>query len=291
MRHIRGALTDHAEPVPDQMLVSVMLLALYETVTPPHDIYLNAWNRHVDGAVALIQLRGAAPAQKPDCRITNVNHITNKPVWYLINCLQRRARASPSLVSMMIEARQYETAQEEPTSKLADVLVTACDVLASVSEEVTNEKLPDLITKLLSVDNDLVHWSEKLPLEYAYQTVRVASPSAPEGPGNPNIISTCPYRRRHVNYPTVDVAHTWNLMRCEAGAYTHAYLVTSAAKNSFAVLAHDVDKPTVIIIHRFALEHDGTFHPPPGQVLLCTVTTLTPSSLAIILFSSIHAYT
>jgi hypothetical protein len=74
LRNIRTALADPAEAASDQMLVAVMLLALYEvslltqkpefdnnfsqTVICNSDSNMSSWNRHVDGALALMYLRG-----------------------------------------------------------------------------------------------------------------------------------------------------------------------------------------------------------------------------------------
>lgn len=63
-------------------------------------------------------------------------------------------------------------------------------------------KLPQLISKLLSVDNDFVCWSESLPSEYGYETV-----TSPDD-------SIVAYLGRYDMYPSADIAHTWNLLRC-----------------------------------------------------------------------------
>jgi hypothetical protein len=77
LRGICAALLEPSEASSDQMLVAVMLLALYEvshlshagqlddsinlkqTATFNPSANLSSWSRHVDGALALIQLRGA----------------------------------------------------------------------------------------------------------------------------------------------------------------------------------------------------------------------------------------
>lgn len=77
LRGICAALLDPSEASSDQMLVAVMLLALYEVSRLPlpgqldnsinlkqtasfnSPANLSSWSRHVEGALALIQLRGA----------------------------------------------------------------------------------------------------------------------------------------------------------------------------------------------------------------------------------------
>lgn len=74
LRHMHVALADPAEAISDQILVAVMLLALYEvsvfstmgqtdnhihqTVNCDPDDSLSAWDRHVAGALAIVELRG-----------------------------------------------------------------------------------------------------------------------------------------------------------------------------------------------------------------------------------------
>lgn len=103
----------------------------------------------------------------------------------------------------MTEARHYDTAQEAPSSRLANIIVQACHVLALVKEDMMNQaKLAEPISELLSVDDDLVSWSESLPAEYGYETV--------ESPDH----SILAYLGRYDIYPCADIAHTWNLQRC-----------------------------------------------------------------------------
>ncbi|GKZ28070.1 hypothetical protein AbraCBS73388_010211, partial [Aspergillus brasiliensis] len=62
-----------------------------------------------------------------------------------------------------MEARDLETAQEAPSSSLADIIVEACAVLASITDDTINKESPSRhISRLLSVDEDLKRWSQKI---------------------------------------------------------------------------------------------------------------------------------
>ncbi|KAJ5333362.1 uncharacterized protein N7506_007145 [Penicillium brevicompactum] len=199
IRDIRVALADHAEAASDQMLVAVMLLALYETVTLNFDNDLNSWDRHVNGALALVQLRGVSQLRNRIGRSIFLNLRTE----ILINSLQHRVQVPLRLVHWMVEARHYETAQEPPAARLAIIIVQACRVLALVKEDMMNQaKLPQLISNLLSVDDDFVGWSESLPAEYGCETV-----TSPDH-------SILAYLGRYDIYSSADIAHSWNLQRC-----------------------------------------------------------------------------
>ncbi|RDW63049.1 uncharacterized protein DSM5745_10160 [Aspergillus mulundensis] len=182
-----------------------------QTVTLNFDNDLHSWDRHVDGALALIQLRGVSQLRNRVGRCI-FSEIVNDPNAYapsvsnhqqLINCLQRRVRVPLRLVNWTIETRNHETAQDAPAAQLAGIIVNACSVLALVKEEMTDDaKHPHLISNLLSVDNDLVSWSNSIPSEYGLEAV-----TTPDS-------SILTYLGRYDIYPSVAIAHTWNLLRC-----------------------------------------------------------------------------
>ncbi|GKZ29522.1 hypothetical protein AbraIFM66950_005223 [Aspergillus brasiliensis] len=89
----------------------------------------------------------------------------------LVNCLHRRVRVPTTMVNCMMEARDLETAQEAPSSSLADIIVEACAVLASITEDTINMESPSRhISRLLSVDEDLKRWSQKISTAHGYTT-------------------------------------------------------------------------------------------------------------------------
>ncbi|CAI7677291.1 unnamed protein product [Penicillium pancosmium] len=119
LRGIRVALADPLEAASDQMLVAVMLLALYE----------------------------------------------------LINCLQRELRVPIPLINWMADARAYETVQEVPAARLADIIVKLCAIIASAKAGIVDKQdLSRHISTLLSIDTDFECWTKTIPVEYGYRT-------------------------------------------------------------------------------------------------------------------------
>ncbi|OGM47712.1 hypothetical protein ABOM_004321 [Aspergillus bombycis] len=199
LHDVCAALADPAEAASDQMLVAVMLLVLYETVTANSSNDLSPWDRHVDGALALVQLRGVGQLRNRIGR----NIFLNLRTEILINCLQRRVRVPITLMNWMSEARHFETAQEAPAGSLADLIVSTCAVLTSVKEEVLDEvDLSRYISTLLSIDQDLKCWAESLPTDYLYKTLTITKSSREL------------YLGRYDTYSGVEIVHIWNLQRC-----------------------------------------------------------------------------
>ncbi|PYI23948.1 hypothetical protein BO99DRAFT_439324 [Aspergillus violaceofuscus CBS 115571] len=202
LRDMRAALADPSSAASDQMLVAVMLLALFETVTPDGDGNVGSWDRHVNGAVALIHLRGVGQLRNRIGRGIFLHARTE----ILINCLQRGLRVPAMLLKMMQEARHYATEHEAPASQLAELVADACAVLASCKEGSMDAlNLFRCVSAILAVDTDLERWPETLPAEYEYTTCTRQSDVQDAG--------VCRLGRYDA-YTSVDVAHTWNLQRC-----------------------------------------------------------------------------
>jgi uncharacterized protein (UPF0147 family) len=105
----------------------------------------------------------------------------------------------------MAEARNNETAQEAPASRLADIIINACAVICLAREDVTDEtNLSFYVSRLLSIDTDLKCWTQTLPSEYEYKTQ-----TSPQGLREAEV-----YMGRCDIYSSAEVANTWNLYRC-----------------------------------------------------------------------------
>ncbi|KAL4875465.1 hypothetical protein BJY04DRAFT_224025 [Aspergillus karnatakaensis] len=199
LRHIRVALADPVEAASDQLLVAVMLLVLYETVICNPDKNLSPWDSHVDGALALVELRGISQFR---------NRIGRSIFLYLrtevlVDCLQRGRRVPVPLTEWMSEFQAFESAQDAPTGRLAGILVSACAVLASVKKKASDQSdISGFIPALLFIDEALDRWAGNLPVEYRYKALATRDK-------DPDIMSE-PYDL----YPSLEMAHTWNLQRC-----------------------------------------------------------------------------
>ncbi|KAH7199493.1 hypothetical protein DER44DRAFT_787767 [Fusarium oxysporum] len=198
---ICAALVDPSEASSDQTLVAVMLLALYETVTFNSNEDLSSWSRHVHGALALIQLRGAGQLRNRIGRSIFLHLRTE----ILIDCLQRGQRVPYILINLMAEARGNETAQEAPAARLADIIVNVCAVVALAKEGITDEmNLSSYVSALLSIDTDFKDWAQNLPVEYEYKT-RIHTSAREE---------VEVFMGQYHIYSSVEIANTWNLQRC-----------------------------------------------------------------------------
>lgn len=181
------------------------------------DNNLSSWDRHVDGALALVELRGISQLRNRIGRSIFLNLRTEVvsrtysvqmlfhflTCQQLLSCLQRRLDVPVTLTNWMNEARIFESSKEAPAGRLAGIIVSACALLASVKERVVDKSnIPGCISALLSIDEALERWVESLTAEYGYKTSTV--------PGNYADV----FLERHYSYSGIEIAHTWNLQRC-----------------------------------------------------------------------------
>lgn len=121
----------------------------------------------------------------------------------LVNCLDRWLRVPAALTNWMNEAHIFEHPQEAPAARLADIVVNACTILASLKERVTEKSnVSAYICEILSVDKALESWANSLPDDYKYSRSPPLKVSAPTLFGESD------------SYPGIDIVHTWNLHRC-----------------------------------------------------------------------------
>ncbi|GAB1201688.1 hypothetical protein APSETT445_000271 [Aspergillus pseudonomiae] len=117
----------------------------------------------------------------------------------------RAALADPAEASsdQMLVAVMLLVLYEAPAGNLADLIVNACAVLASVKEEATDKAdLSRHMSTLLSIDQDFKCWTENLPTDYQYNTLTIPNDSGEM------------YLGRYDTYSGVEMVHIWNLQRC-----------------------------------------------------------------------------
>ncbi|PWY72183.1 hypothetical protein BO94DRAFT_252030 [Aspergillus sclerotioniger CBS 115572] len=177
LRGIRLALTEPNHTVSEQLLVTVMLLNLFEIVTCD-GINLSSWNQHERGELALCYLWNLNQLQSP----TGRNIFIHLRTEVLINCLQQRKPIPSMMLKWIAEARRFEDVQETPAGQLADIIVRICAFISFVKNPSSTDALSRYISEVLSIDKELEAWSAKYQNE---------SMTADDLSHNLSMINTC----------------------------------------------------------------------------------------------------
>ncbi|KAJ5131358.1 uncharacterized protein N7515_007397 [Penicillium bovifimosum] len=180
LRLLNTALADIDQAKSNQTLGTVVLLAIYEVVTSraPEDI--DSWTNHINGATALLDLRGVEQL-KSDAGLRLFLHLRYQIVsavgsylgskltpCQIISCLQRDARVPQSLLDCTQFAMFLRPA-EAHGSRLVMIIGKLSNLRADIRTNVFNNER-EIISAASAIEADLIAWLASLPPEFNYET-------------------------------------------------------------------------------------------------------------------------
>jgi hypothetical protein len=143
LRMTNKSLRSFDGPVKHTALLASLVLDLFEKITDSEP-RSKAWTSHIDGALALIRLKGLDRFQDPSERHIMLRAISH----YIVNCV-----ANGSLVpAELIANRQYVRKHfcvESPTWRLSDYMIEYANIRSEIRKDVwSNDKSIDSIKEL-----------------------------------------------------------------------------------------------------------------------------------------------
>ncbi|KAF1987553.1 hypothetical protein K402DRAFT_420352 [Aulographum hederae CBS 113979] len=182
----------------DQTVVTVILLALYETVSCDRPQSMRAWVKHIEGATALVVARGKQQLQSELGRWI-VSYVTLQAI---IDSLQRRKLVPPCLLELGdIPDR---TSIQEAQGRLFAILVK----LAALRElEDQSDNICAIFLQAQAIEAELVQWPTNLPAEYLYTAVMV-------DPADLESKRTQTFSGHYHVYSSFWISSIWNTYRC-----------------------------------------------------------------------------
>lgn len=174
LRRVNGALRSPTDAVKDSTLLSIMVLAVFETVTCTNRFSLKAWTEHINGASALIQLRG--PSQfKTRVGVGLFMQIT---AHLLISALQREIPMPQEI--MALRAAVYNQLDlRDPAFRMLAIL----DKFTYFRSDLRTGKLGDseqVIAAALALDEELQQTFANVPPGWEVETVQAGENEAPD---------------------------------------------------------------------------------------------------------------
>ena len=171
LREVGNAIKDPILARSDELLMSILLFSLYETITATNESGA-AWTHHISGAVSLVKLRGKDQLKNPQSL-----H------------LFRAVRAS-MLTSNIIQGKTIEdfpapggwSCDDNGDLNAANRLTLIClklpNIKAYAQDLLVRPKTPTVVNEIMSliktakeIDSQLEHWALTVPEEWAYTTV------------------------------------------------------------------------------------------------------------------------
>jgi len=171
LQSTNAALRDPVSVKKDSTLLSIMILGIFETVTGCCQRSLKDWSEHINGAAAVIKLRGPDQIKSRVGRRQLV-HVTASLV---IACLNRGV-ALPSHIIEYMSAAIEMLGTPDPSFVVQDTMMH----YSSLHAEVVQRKLTDpetIISRALELDAKLLEIATTKPPGWEYVTVLTKEPS------------------------------------------------------------------------------------------------------------------
>ncbi|KAJ5551847.1 hypothetical protein N7535_000207 [Penicillium sp. DV-2018c] len=204
LRLLNFALADIDEAKSNQTLGTVVLLAIYEVVTSRKLEDIDSWTNHINGATALLDLRGTEQL-KSDAGLRLFLHLRYQ---IIISCLQRDARVPQSLLDCTQFAMFLRPA-EAHGSRLVMIIGQLSNLRADIRAN-TFKNEQEIISAASAIEADLIAWLASLPPEFSY-TTSVKSPFDFAFRQRFRGIET--YDDQYHVYPDLWVCNSWNQYR------------------------------------------------------------------------------
>jgi hypothetical protein len=173
---------------------------------------MEAWTKHITGAVALMQLRGREALRTPlgyhmfihlrsqvVCWLAFLSRLLTN-AFKLTSCIQRHAPI-PRIITEWSNEIDFETPEQAAATSLVHLASRYCDLRSSMSEFRDYSDPERIITTACAIDNDYDIWAKTCPYQMIYQTVTLKERSD-------EVFSD----HYHI-YPNLWVATVWNNYR------------------------------------------------------------------------------
>ncbi|MCJ1390213.1 hypothetical protein MMC18_003071 [Xylographa bjoerkii] len=195
IRLTNAALRSPVDVKKDSTLLAILILGMFETVTGRNQRSIKAWASHVNGAAALLKVRGPQQMTTPGGR-RMFAQVTSSLVT---TCIQYRLKLPDHILELKNEATKYQE-PDDPIWLFIDFMITFTNFKASVQhKEITD---PSVIhARALELDRLFLSICSNVPPGWEYKIIYTDA--------DPDVIYAGYY---HV-YHDFLIAQIWNGMR------------------------------------------------------------------------------
>ncbi|KAH7336400.1 hypothetical protein BKA65DRAFT_33436 [Rhexocercosporidium sp. MPI-PUGE-AT-0058] len=160
-----AALRDPVNVKKDSTLISIMILGIFETITGTKQSSLKDWAQHINGAAAVIKLRGPDQILTPTGRRMMLT-VTSS---LLITCIYRGVPLPKHMQEYMESAlRVVET--PEPAFRVLEIMMR----FANLHSDIVHKRITDpqkILSQALDLDGVLLSISSNPPPGWAFEVI------------------------------------------------------------------------------------------------------------------------
>ncbi|CAL8574538.1 hypothetical protein XPA_000494 [Xanthoria parietina] len=180
----------------DSTILAILLLDLYEKITTRAPAFHGAWATHLDGALALVKLRGDEQFIEPSIRGMLIRLSTN----VLISCVTSRRPVLDDLVSLRHTIAAHSLTPPDPKWRESDLVIEFAKLRHNIDTRVLADE-NEVTFALIELDSKFLELSRQVPPTWQYVTIQVATKSIHH------------YESHHHIHPAEHVCQMWNTFR------------------------------------------------------------------------------
>ncbi|ERF73253.1 hypothetical protein EPUS_03085 [Endocarpon pusillum Z07020] len=196
LRMTKSHLQDPAQCKQDRTMTAVGLLGFFEVMTCSSSMSMKAWTNHINGSIALLNLRGV---DMLDSEFGSAVFIQARS-QILKSCYQREVRVPPIILELGRRLPRTPNSSCSIVNDLADSIYRLCELRASIRDGSLTDPYTN-IASLLELDDAVVNWGAERSSQWDYTIVFDST--------KPSIIYDDAYAVYHTHW----IAGVWNVQR------------------------------------------------------------------------------
>ncbi|PYI04189.1 C6 finger domain protein [Aspergillus sclerotiicarbonarius CBS 121057] len=197
---LASAVSDKQQAKDNSTLAAVLMLAIFEVVTNSGARFIDNWTNHINGAAALLELRGVEQLQEEQ----GLQLFLQLRYQIIISCLYKEARVPESALHCARVAMFLRPHSVAYGDRLITAMGRISNLRADINEKVVTDR-KKMLECAYSIEAELMSWIMSLPENFVYTTVEDPNPRFGWGPR--------PYKNRYHVYSDFWVCNSWNQYR------------------------------------------------------------------------------
>ncbi len=178
----------------DSTLLAVLLLDLYEKITNNNPRSITSWMSHINGALALVDLRKEPLLQNYTGLRLSARLSTN----LLISCVAANCPVPPALVKLRADLEPFLN-KDDPKWRISGLTVKYANLKGAIQDGCLPSSI--IITRATELDSEFMLLGNHMPSAWLYSTTCLEESSERV------------FEQRYDTYPDHVVTQGWNVLR------------------------------------------------------------------------------
>ncbi|KAI9054579.1 hypothetical protein LZ554_001732 [Drepanopeziza brunnea f. sp. 'monogermtubi'] len=149
----------------DSVLFSAMVFSIYEMITGNSRRSLDAWAEHINGAAAMVRLRGLEQFKNPPGQRMFLQVTSN----LMLSCIQRAIPTPQHIIDLREEAKIF-MATDSPAWRLSSIIIDFT-IFGFDLKDCSILELRKVVQAALEIDQRFIDAIKDFPLEWRYYTL------------------------------------------------------------------------------------------------------------------------